>query len=64
MAKKKAAALPKKIYVVRVRDGDESWFNADDALYDLADKDETRIVGTYELVEQGTLEVKAEYKRK
>ncbi len=64
MVKKKAASLPKRIHVVRVIEGDSSWFNADTKLYDLADKDQKRVVGTYELIEEGTLAVKAEYKRK
>lgn len=64
MAKKKQEKMPKTLYITRQKDGDEVWFNASTSLDDLADKDEVRLVGTYQLVEEGNLQAVTQYEPK
>lgn len=65
MAKQKeeAATLPKTVFVHREVDGSDTYLIAGESRAELADN-ETRLVGTYRLVETGELVQKARYKRK
>lgn len=60
MAKK---TLPKTIYVYREVDRESSYLVASASVHEAADANEARVIGTYELVEQGTVSMKTEYKR-